>query len=82
LIHEISRLPPQSYKDDNKFGAFSHLAERVGASHLLRVVGNEEANGVRHDFHATRVDHDFGTFACTINPFYFVFLKVIIGVAT
>ena len=41
-----------------------HLAECVGAAHFLRVIGDEEADGVRHDLDAAGVDHDLGLLRC------------------
>lgn len=41
-----------------------YLAECVGAADFLRVVGDEEADGVGHDLDAAGVDHDLGLLRC------------------
>ena len=40
-----------------------YLAKHVGATDLLRVIGNEESDRVGYNLHATRVDHDLGALA-------------------
>ena len=42
----------------------THLAECVGAADFLRVIGDEEADGVCHDLDAAGVDHDLGLLRC------------------